>query len=138
MGEDNARIHVFVYGTLKPGFRFWPEFCEGRVARPPIPAKIEGRLYDLGVGYPGLTRAEPGWVHGYILSFPSEADLARVDGLEGYDPAGPPEENEYARLRVPCYEPEGAPLGEVWAYEMERGKIAAFGGVLIEDGVWKE
>ena len=24
-------LTVFVYGTLKPGGHYWPEFCEGKV-----------------------------------------------------------------------------------------------------------
>ena len=79
---------TFVYGTLKPGGHYWPDFCEGKVAEP-IPAKIEGELYDLNVGYPGLRLARGKWVQGYILTFSSEADFLRVDELEGYAPTGP-------------------------------------------------
>ncbi|MFO8027172.1 MAG: gamma-glutamylcyclotransferase family protein [Opitutales bacterium] len=53
-----SELSVFVYGTLKPGGRYWPEFCEGKVGEP-IPAKIRGALYDLHVGYPGLWLGEP-------------------------------------------------------------------------------
>lgn len=127
---------VFVYGTLKPGGHYWPRFCEGKVSAQE-PAQINGRLYDLHVGYPAMSLQGTGWVQGYVLTFPREADFLQLDVLEGYDSKRDPAENEYWRLKVHCYSPEGCPLGEVWAYEMAVERIAQMGGTLLADGNWQ-
>ena len=128
-------LTVFVYGTLKPGGHYWPEFCEGKVSEP-IPAKIQGELYNLHVGYPGLRLQGDEWVHGYILTFTTEKDFLRLDYLEGYAPDRPYSENEYIRLKVPCYTPEGKDLGEVWTYEMTDATMERCNGTRIQDGNW--
>lgn len=127
---------VFVYGTLKPGGHYWPDFCEGKLAAEPVPAKIKGRLYDLHVGYPGLLLEGDQWVHGFILEFTNEADFQRLDYLEGYAPGRDESENEYNRLRVPCWTPADSPLGDSWAYEMTPATAQRHQGTLIEDGDW--
>jgi len=126
---------VFVYGTLKPGGRYWPRFCEGKVSAV-VPARIRGELYDLGVGYPAYLGRGDGWVEGCVLTFLREEDFAQVDWLEGYSPSRPAEENEYQRIRVDCFSPEGTPLGGVWAYEMSEASIRRQGGRRIESGCW--
>lgn len=161
---NTSNLSVFVYGTLKPGGRYWPEFCEGKVGEP-IPAKIRGELYDLHVGYPGLWLGGPGsvraatsrenthgserirqssslpnvgWVQGCILNFKTEKDFLRLDDLEGYDPKRTYSENEYIRLKVPCFSPSGERLGEVWSYEMTDATMTRHKGSLIADGNWAE
>lgn len=131
----NAPIKVFVYGTLKPGGRYWPEFCEGKVAAL-TPAKICGELYDLHVGYPGLLLKGDNWVLGYVLEFRNETDFLRLDYLEGYVPNRPESQNEYNRLRVPCFDLKGNALSEAWAYEMTATTAERHGGTLIESGDW--
>jgi gamma-glutamylcyclotransferase (GGCT)/AIG2-like uncharacterized protein YtfP len=126
---------VFVYGTLKPGGHYWPRFCEGKVEEV-VPAKLQGELYDLQVGYPGLFLRGEAWVQGYVLSFPREADFLQLDWLEGYMPERPALENEYNRLKVTCYTPDGDELEEVWVYEMTEAAIQALRGTRIEDGNW--
>lgn len=132
---NTSKLSVFVYGTLKPGGRYWPEFCEGKVGEP-VPAKIRGELYDLHVGYPGLKLRGDGWVRGFLLSFKTEADFLRLDYLEGFDPDRPYPENEYIRLKVECYTPDGEPFGEVWTYEMTDATMQRCKGTLIPDGHW--
>lgn len=132
----NSDLKVFVYGTLKPGGHYWPEFCEGKLAAAPVAAKIHGELYDLHVGYPGLLLKGDKWVKGYLMEMATEADFLRLDYLEGYVPGRPEAENEYNRLRVACFSPEGEPLGEVWAYEMTVATMARHRGTLIENGDW--
>jgi gamma-glutamylcyclotransferase (GGCT)/AIG2-like uncharacterized protein YtfP len=131
-----ADLNVFVYGTLKPGGRYWPEFCEGKLAAEPIPAKIKGTLYDLHVGYPGLLLNGDQWVQGYLLEMATLADFRRLDELEGYVPDRPESENEYNRLRVPCFSPEGEALGKVWTYEITPAALQRCGGTRIESGHW--
>lgn len=128
-------LRVFVYGTLKPGGRYWSRFCEGKVGEP-VEAKVRGHLYDLPAGYPALVAGGEDWAQGYILGFRSEADFAEVDRLEGYDPWGPVSENDYQRIRVESFTPEGEPIGPVWTYVMDGAKVHGLGGVLMEDGDW--
>jgi len=130
-----SEFSAFVYGTLKPGGHYWPEFCEGKVTQV-SPAKIRGELYDLHVGYPGMLLNGDSWVQGCILEFASEADFLRLDYLEGYEHGRPESENEYNRLKVDCYSPEGEPLGQVWAYEMTSTTMERCRGTRIADGNW--
>jgi gamma-glutamylcyclotransferase (GGCT)/AIG2-like uncharacterized protein YtfP len=131
----NAPIKVFVYGTLKPGGHYWPQFCEGKVLTQ-TPAKIHGELYDLHVGYPGLILRGEAWVLGYLLEFSEEAHLDRLDELEGYAPGRAESQNEYNRVKVACFDLEGASLSEVWAYEMTVATTERHKGSLIESGDW--
>jgi len=126
---------VFVYGTLKPGGHYWPQYCEGKVSEV-IPARIQGELYDLKVGYPGVILRGQDWIQGYLLSFNRTADFRQLDVLEGYVPSAEPGQNEYNRLRVPCYSTNGESLGSVWTYEMSESAIQALGGTRIVAGNW--
>ena len=132
---ENSTQKVFVYGTLKPGGHYWPQFCEGKVASA-VPAKIRGKLYDLHVGYPGMFLGGDDWVQGTVLTFPKQADFAQLDVLEGFVQGRPNELNEYVRLRVDCFDEDGERLGEVWAYEMTEATFKHFTVTRIEDGNW--
>ena len=126
---------VFVYGTLKPGGFYWPQFCEGKVGLA-IPAKIRGELYDLHVGYPGAFLGGDEWVQGYVLSFPRAVDFFQLDVLEGFEPDRPNQLNEYVRVRVDYFSAGGVRLGEAWAYEMTDATFKRFSSTRIEDGNW--
>ncbi|MGB0745247.1 MAG: gamma-glutamylcyclotransferase family protein [Opitutales bacterium] len=141
-----SELSVFVYGTLKPGGHYWPEYCEGKVSSQ-VPAKVQGELYDLHVGYPGLWLGGPGhsgdcglpsktWVQGFILSFMHEQDFLRLDHLEGYEPGRPDSDNEYIRQKVHAYSIEGEKLGDVWAYEMTKATMQRHKATRLEDGNW--
>lgn len=132
----NHDLKVFVYGTLKPGGHYWPEFCEGKLAAEPIAAKIRGLLYDLHAGYPGLLLKGHKWVLGYILKFKTNQHLERLDYLEGYRSDRPDSQNEYNRLKVTCFGIGGEPLGKVWTYEMTKATAARHEGTLIGNGDW--
>lgn len=132
---DNQLHKVFVYGTLKPGGHYWPQFCEGKVSVVE-PAKIRGELYDLHVGYPGVFLRGSSWVQGYVLTFPKRADFEQLDVLEGYEPDRSAELNEYVRCRVECFSHEGKPLCEAWGYEMTEATFRQFSGTRIECGDW--
>jgi len=75
-------------------------------------------------------------VQGYLLTFKSEKDFLRLDVLEGYEPERPHSENEYVRLKVPCFTLDGKELGEVWTYEMTNATMKHHKGTLISDGYW--
>lgn len=129
-------LPVFVYGTLKPGGRYWPEFCAGKV-KEPIAAKLKGELYDLHLGYPGLRLQGEDWVHGYLLRFRKETDFLRVDALEGYDPNRSYSLNEYIRLKAPAYSTDDLLLGRVWTYEITEQVFMRCQTTRIADGNWK-
>ncbi|NQY31782.1 MAG: gamma-glutamylcyclotransferase [Coraliomargarita sp.] len=133
MSENGHR--VFVYGTLKPGGHYWPQFCEGRVSSV-TPAKIKGTLYDLHLGYPGLRLEGDTFVQGFILTFESQFDFDRLDELEGYMPNRPESENEYNRLEVECISPDGVELGAAWIYEVTPAVLKRTEGTRISDGIW--
>ena len=128
-------LSVFVYGTLQPGGRYWPEFCANKVNKP-VPAKVRGELYDLHLGYPGLRLQGDGWVQGYVLSFKTAEDFLRLDELEGYAPDRPYTENEYIRHKVAAYSNDDEPLGEVWAYEITDHIMARCRATRIPAGKW--
>ena len=132
---QNTALKVFVYGTLKPGGHYWPQFCEGKVASA-VPAQIRGKLYDLHVGYPGMFVGGDDWVQGTVLTFLRQEDFAQLDVLEGFEPNRPNQLNEYVRLRVDCFNKDGERLGEVWAYEMTEATFERFTATRIEDGNW--
>ncbi|MEM9226891.1 MAG: gamma-glutamylcyclotransferase family protein [Verrucomicrobiota bacterium] len=125
---------VFVYGTLKPGGYYWPSYAEGKVTAHGA-AKVQGRLYDLAPGYPGLTLSE-GWAEGVLLTLVNTAALAGFDELEGYVTGRDPALNEYQRVEVPCYSLDEEPLGIVWTYCMNEEKVQALGGIYLPEGRW--
>jgi len=131
-----SEILVFVYGTLKPGRRYWAQFCEGKVTRS-VEAKIRGELYQLNPGYPGLLTGDE-WVFGYVLWLKNSEALAGFDELEDYKEDRPPEQNEYNRERVDCYDAQGKPLCQAWTYYLSPVRAQGLGAVKIDSGVWEE
>lgn len=132
---SDTAFKVFVYGTLKPGGHYWPQFCANKVSEA-VPAQIKGLIYDLHVGYPGVQMCGNKWVQGYLLSFKNEVDLLQLDVLEGYQPRRNATENEYQRRRVNCYSSDGKVLTQAWAYEMTETRISEMAGTLIASGEW--
>ena len=134
MAAPEATNRVFVYGTLKPGRRNWQHLLAGRIEHY-RPAVIRGRLLDLPLGYPAAVSGTD-WVHGYLLELPQPELVAEIDRLEGYRPDRPETEQYYRRYRVPCFDPDGRPLGQAFAYFMEPGQASRLGGEPIPLGVW--
>ena len=83
--EAGPEHRVFVYGTFIPGDVRWPLIAdEVMVARR---ARVAGRLYDTGRGYPaarfGGGRFIEGWVYELGSRGPAlEAVLAELDDIE--------------------------------------------------------
>lgn len=109
LNDRSEPLRVFVYGTLKPGGRYWRRFCRGRV-KSCFPAWVSGKLYELEAGYPALLERERGeesngeQAFGFVLTFASgdaEAVLHELDELEGYaaDFHDSPD-NEYRRYET--------------------------------------
>lgn len=129
-----APYHVFVYGTLKPGECNYERFCAPYVieARAAI---TSGRLYDLPLGYPGMTW-ELGWVLGVRLTFDDPEVLVQLDQLEEFFPERPPEESEYQRWERPILTVQRQPLGKAWLYLMPLERVRQAGGVWLPAGIW--
>lgn len=130
-------LHIFVYGTLKPGFHNYHRYCAGHTVQEQL-ALVNGTLYDLPVGYPGLTIG-PDWIKGYLLSFPvdlTEQILTQLDQLEGYSPHQSACLNYYERRWTDVFSPDYQRLGQAWCYYMENATVQRLGGMLIPDGEW--
>ncbi|MEB3311851.1 MAG: gamma-glutamylcyclotransferase [Snowella sp.] len=129
-------MNVFVYGTLKPGERNYPTYCQGKaIAEHKV--YTYGKLYHLCLGYPGMTAGQDK-ITGYLLTFADQSVLAELDELETYDPQVKPEQNEYQRQLIPIYDLEDHYLGEAWGYVMTPEKIKAFQGMYLPSGCWTE
>lgn len=102
-------IHLFVYGTLRPGRR------AHELVRPYVqavlPAELAGAaLLDLGA-YPGLVDGD-GWVRGEVLVL----GAARLDAIDQYEDCRPDDPTSLFRRReVTVSTGDGAACG-CWAY----------------------
>jgi gamma-glutamylcyclotransferase (GGCT)/AIG2-like uncharacterized protein YtfP len=126
-------VRVFVYGTLKPGEANYERYCKNHCKV--VEAMVLGQLYDLSLGYPALTAGNLP-VYGFLLSFTDPDILATLDELEDYDPACPPEQNEYVRIKTAVFSLARQPVGWAWTYCMTQSQIQQFGGVLLPQGKW--
>ena len=103
---------IFVYGTLKKGFPNFRHYCKGAVSIEP--AKVKGRMYDLGFGFPmmelpsGPADTDWDWIQGELMAF-DDAEPSRIqwlDLLEGYRPGD--DTSLYLRVKAP-----------IWVHEKE-------------------
>lgn len=107
-------LPLFVYGTLRPGLA--PPALAPVVAtlRGLGPARVRGRLYDLGRYPAAVADAEaPGWIAGELVARgPDSPSLAWFDAYEGWEPAAPAgalfrreqvEARDAAGRAVPCW-----------------------------------
>ena len=127
-------IRVFVYGTLQPGEKYHQPYCGGWVIAAE-PAEVQGQLYHLPLGYPGLTAGEDR-VYGSLLSFDNPDILQRLDELEDYSSQRKSSENLYQRERTKVLSPNSTELGEAWIYRMALSRIQAIGGIYLPEGRW--
>ena len=110
---------LFLYGTLLPVES--PEEVADSVGdlRRIGPARIRGRLYDLG-DYPGaiFDPASTTWIHGEIFEIPDNAVLQAIDRYEEFDDSNP-RTSLFIRTRVPARLRDGHDV-ESWAYLYNR------------------
>lgn len=132
MGLNQMR--VFVYGTLKPGEVNYQRYCVGQVLEE-VEAIAFGQLFDLILGYPGMTAGESP-IQGFVLTFTDAAILSILDELEDYQPDRPETENEYNRQLIETFDLSGKSLGMVWVYLMSWERVEKLGGVMISSGCW--
>jgi gamma-glutamylcyclotransferase (GGCT)/AIG2-like uncharacterized protein YtfP len=130
---QDLSLHIFVYGTLKPGAANFDRYCGSKVITSHH-AYIHGELYHFpSLGYPGAIHGAR-QVHGFVLSFDDRSVLLELDKLEDYDPQRQPAENDYTRELVTTYTLDRTPSSSAWAYFMNPQHIRQFGGVLLPDG----
>jgi gamma-glutamylcyclotransferase (GGCT)/AIG2-like uncharacterized protein YtfP len=131
-----ADLHIFVYGTLKPGGVNFDRYC-GDLIIASQPADISGELYDLPtLGYPGVIHGNRR-VSGFVLSFNSQTILPALDALEDFDPRRNPAENDYNRESIVAYlSADRTSTISAWAYFMNPDLVRRSGGILIPDGWW--
>lgn len=128
------RLPFFVYGTLLPGQPNDYLWGESIVAKKPA-TFTSGRLYDMG-SYPMLVESEEGGcVRGMLITVravDSDIVMARLDDLEGYDPARP-DEDGYRRVQRTVQTADARSV-TAWVY-LGQAHTAA-NRPLIESGNW--
>ncbi len=135
-----AELCVFVYGTLKPGGRYYQRYC-GVYLPTAIPAAMRGQLFDFPhLGYPGMTVGND-WVQGYLLVFSQPPSLcsqilSQLDRLEGYQPSLATSDNDYERCWLDVFDRHYQLLKQAWVYRMTLSTVVAEGGVLVSGGNW--
>lgn len=130
-------IDIFVYGTLKPGYRYYQRYCIGKTSCERS-AIAYGQLYHLPtLGYPAMIRGSD-LVFGYLLGFNDGKILAELDDLEGYYPHRPAEQNEYNRTRIEVFDAENPEisLGLAWVYQQTLDRVRQLNGILLTSGCW--
>ncbi len=136
-------IHVFTYGTLKPG-EINHQVCAADVVEAQ-PAIAIGRLYHLPFDYPAMTLEPDDIVQGYLLTFTSPEVLIRLDEFEQHDPeafqrVAPGQcfaANQYQRQWLPILTPQRQPLVSAWGYVMTPEQISRLNGKLVPIGNWQ-
>lgn len=117
--ENSAGARLFVYGTLRKGFRAHG-LLQRFHARLLGAGHIRGWLYDLGE-YPGAAEGTgaQGFVEGELYSLPrAEAAFKVLDGFEGFDPARPAS-NEFKRKETTVIMAGGGRT-RAWIYWLSR------------------
>ena len=102
-------IHLFVYGSLKPG-----RALHGRIeslVRSVVPGEIDGVLINVGA-FPALASGD-GIVRGVLLLIETAA-LEITDQIEGYAPGRA--HNFYSRKKTTVRLDDGGET-EAWVYE---------------------
>lgn len=80
---DEWPAAIFVYGLLQPGHRSW-RLVAPHSAGEPLPASVDGVVYDTGLGYPALRRDIKGRAPGWLVPVRNPADLLpTLDEYEG-------------------------------------------------------
>lgn len=131
---------LFVYGTLRPGGRYWANI--ERCIEQYDPAMIEGfQLWDLPDGYPAIVSGN-GRVFGDLLYITSgyEQEITRIaDEIEEYDPDDSSslflrESVNAIRLRLPDRRPVPA---QTYVFNPQRQSYLRQSATEVPDGDWR-
>ncbi|MGW0928646.1 gamma-glutamylcyclotransferase family protein [Streptomyces sp. NPDC002644] len=130
---------VFVYGTLRPGGLYHPDFLLGRTTAEE-PATLRGVVLHEGPGYPyAVEEAEGGVVRGELMTLAEDRHdqvLAALDRLEDYRP-GDPSSLYFREAREVTRAADGAVV-RAWVY-LAAPRLAArlrTEGRIITGGDW--
>jgi gamma-glutamylcyclotransferase (GGCT)/AIG2-like uncharacterized protein YtfP len=124
----NGGALFFVYGLLMTGYPGFSKLELSTRSRVVGPARVRGRLYDLG-DYPGLLTSDDGVVLGELISVLDPRLIDELDTYEMYDP-GNAAESEYLRRPVLALDRSV----EAWTYVYNR---PVTGFPIIESGDWR-
>lgn len=131
-------MHVFVYGTLKPGECRWSALAP--FVADYVPGTMEGyAMFRSPHGtYPFIRPADGSTVEGYICSLRSGREahvMALLDQIEGYDPADRAL-SLFIRTRATATNAMGAQV-EAWVYLAGGRLLNGRGGCTsVEGGSW--
>lgn len=117
--DNNSGARLFVYGTLRKGFR---SHALLQRFRPRLlgTGHVRGRLYSLGE-YPGAAEStgDTDRIHGELYWLPrAEVAFKLLDRFEGFDPARPTS-NEFERKETTVKMPGGGRI-PAWIYWLSR------------------
>ena len=129
-------MHIFVYGTLMPGFQDWHLIADK--VQKKSPARIKAKLYNLPYGFPAIIEGDDD-VFGYVLELPDTADIiALIDESKGY--YAPGRDNFYEKKNLPVTFLKEGLLGEalVYLFEGYRAQELPSLGTYIPHGNWAE
>lgn len=114
---ENKVYHLFVYGSLLSGFKSQAYDYLSRYFILVAPAKIKGRLYDMGEYPAAISATEDVFIKGelYIIKNESEFSYAigQLDDYEGISPE-PGEQQFYRRELVDVMHDNN--ITEAWVY----------------------
>lgn len=130
-------LPVFVYGTLLPGFQNHNAYVKP-YAHQAIPATIQGEIYHLPQGYPGLLDGADEVVGALLYFAPVayEQALAGLDELETYFGPGDPR-NEYDRVEVTAVLTGTGEAVRAYAYRYLDEAYVRREGIRVADGDWR-
>ncbi|MFS0558446.1 gamma-glutamylcyclotransferase family protein [Brevibacillus sp. 179-C9.3 HS] len=137
MNNINDKLPVFVYGTLLAGFCNHENYVKPYTHQA-TPATIQGEIYHLPAGYPGLLKGEQKVVGEMIMFAPEvyEQALAGLDELETYYGEGD-SRNEYERIIVPATLEGTGEVVNVYVYRYLDQVLVKQTGVHVTDGDWR-
>jgi gamma-glutamylcyclotransferase (GGCT)/AIG2-like uncharacterized protein YtfP len=118
--SPSAELPLFAYGTLRPGRAPAAIAAVVRTLRPLGPARVRGRLYDLG-RYPAAVPDDgaEGWIEGELVVLGAGSPpLAWFDAYEGFEPEAP-EASLFRRERALALDANGRPVA-CWIYAFAR------------------
>ncbi|WP_064203361.1 gamma-glutamylcyclotransferase family protein [Brevibacillus brevis] len=133
----NDKLPVFVYGTLLAGFGNHRIYVKP-YKHEATPATIQGEIYHLPAGYPGLLKGEQEVVGEIVMFAPDvyEQALAGLDELETYYGESDPR-NEYERIIVPATMEGTDQVVSVYVYRYLDQDLVKQTGVHISHGNWR-
>lgn len=130
--EDDNRMKIFVYGSLRTDFLNYDKVLKNRV-KSTSKGKIKGELYHLPEGYPAVLPGKQ-WVYGEVFTLSKEKILRTLDLLEGY--LGEGQDNLYIRENHTVMLENGQEE-ECFTYIYVNQEYAKKSGKKVVDGDWK-